>query len=71
MIRQMTKIGNSKGLVLSKDVRDYMGLTSDDLELTLEGGKVILSAPLRRQCFEQALADTLEQFDEAFTNLAK
>ncbi len=71
MIRQLSKIGNSKGLILPQFVQEYLGLSSDSVEMTLENGKVILSAPERKQSFDAALSSTLEQFDEALTNLSK
>ncbi len=74
MTRALQKIGNSKGLVLTKTMLDHLGVT-DAVEVSMEEGKIILSppkgaAPRRRQSFEEAKNATFAQYDSAMKRLA-
>ncbi|MBS1726550.1 MAG: hypothetical protein JST51_07495 [Armatimonadetes bacterium] len=71
MIRQTVKSGNSTALILSKDMRDHLGLTDNQIEVIFESGCLVLRAPQRGQSFEDAVRATLEEYDSAFRNLAK
>lgn len=71
MIRQLVKNGNSKALNLDKTMRDHLGLKSDEIEVIMTEGQIVLKAPLKKMSFEEALESTLTEFDEAYRNLAK
>lgn len=71
MIRHIKKSGNSMSLVISKDMRDHLGLVNDEVEVLFEKGCLVLRAPTRRQGFEEAAMSTFDQFDQALQNLAK
>jgi antitoxin component of MazEF toxin-antitoxin module len=71
MIRKLKTVGNSQMLILSKDVRDHMGLVGDDVELVLQEGGVFLRRPCQEVSFEDAVAHTLSRYRTALTNLAK
>jgi antitoxin component of MazEF toxin-antitoxin module len=70
MTRQLTKSGNSIALVLSKDMRDHLGLKDNEIEVIFERNTIILRAPKRGQSFEEAADATFEQFSTALQNLA-
>jgi len=71
MIRQTVKSGNSTALILSKDMRDHLGLQDNQIEVIFEKDSLVLRKPQRGQNFEDALRSTLEEYDSAFRNLAK
>jgi antitoxin component of MazEF toxin-antitoxin module len=71
MTRQLTKSGNSIALVLSKDMRDHLGLTDNQIEVIFEKNSISLRAPMHVMSFEDAADATFEQFDTALKNLAK
>lgn len=58
-------------LILSKDMRDHLGLVSNEIEVIFEKGCLVLRAPKRGMSFEQATDETFRQFDTALANLAK
>jgi antitoxin component of MazEF toxin-antitoxin module len=70
MIRQIVKNGNSMSLVLSKDMRDHLGLTDNQIEVTFERDTLVLSAPKKGMSVEEATEATLKKYDSAFRNLA-
>ena len=43
MIRQLQKIGNSKGVVLTRTMMDHLGVDKE-VEVTMEDGRIILTA---------------------------
>jgi antitoxin component of MazEF toxin-antitoxin module len=73
MTRTLQKIGNSRGLVLTRTMLDHLGIT-DTVEITLEEGRIVLAPPQgaapRRQSFEQASESTFAQYDDAMRRLA-
>ena len=78
MTRTLQKVGNSKGLLLSRDMLDHLGVT-EAVEVTFEKGKIVLTKPSglfpvkpgrRRQSFEDALKSTIEQYGPALQRLA-
>lgn len=74
MTRTIQKIGNSRGLVLSRDMLDHLEVT-DAVEVTFEKGKIVLTKPAgaptrRRQSFEEAKKATIEQYHDALKELA-
>lgn len=71
MIRQIVKNGNSMSLVLSKDMRDHLGLTDNQIEVIFERDSLVLRAPKKNMSVEEATEATLKKYDSAFRNLAK
>ena len=58
MRRRLTKIGNSYGLILPRDVLDLLGVDpSSEVEVELAGNTLLVTAPDRsREDVEAALA---------------
>ena len=71
MTRLLTKSGNSIALILSKDMRDHLGLKDNQIEVIFEKNSISLRAPTHEMTFEEAADATFEQFDTALRNLAK
>jgi antitoxin component of MazEF toxin-antitoxin module len=71
MTRQLTKSGNSIALVLSKDMRDHLGLEDNEIEVTFEKGSIVLRAPKTVLSVKEAVHETLQKYDEAYRNLSK
>lgn len=72
MTRQLQKIGNSKGIVLTRTMLEHLGI-EETIEITMEEGRIVLTAPqisLRRQSFDEARNATIEQYGEALQRLA-
>jgi antitoxin component of MazEF toxin-antitoxin module len=73
MTRTLQKIGNSKGIVLTRAMLDHLGVT-DQVEILLEQGQIRITAPqgrtLVRQSFEEAKEATFAQYDHALQRLA-
>jgi antitoxin component of MazEF toxin-antitoxin module len=71
MTRQLTKSGNSIALVLSKDMRDHLGLEDNVIEVFFEKGSIVLRAPKTVLSVKEAVHETLQKYDEAYRNLSK
>jgi antitoxin component of MazEF toxin-antitoxin module len=74
MTRHLQKIGNSKGLVLSRTMLDHLGVI-DEIEVKLEEGKIVITAPKasvarQRENFQDALETTFSEYDETMQRLA-
>lgn len=74
MTRQLQKIGNSKGLVLTRDMLDHLGVT-DAVDISMERGKIVITAPVgakprRRMTFEEAKEATFKKYNRTMTRLA-
>jgi antitoxin component of MazEF toxin-antitoxin module len=69
MTRTIQKIGNSRGIILNRTMLEHLGAT-DAVELTLEEGRIVLTAPRRRQTFEEATEATFTEYDQAMKALA-
>jgi len=44
MVRSLQKIGTSKGIILTRDMMDHLGVT-DAVEISMEAGRIVLTAP--------------------------
>jgi antitoxin component of MazEF toxin-antitoxin module len=44
----IVRIGNSKGVILPKSIRELVGLSSNNAEMTVEGNAIIIS-PYKKQ----------------------
>lgn len=73
MTRSLQKLGNSKGLVMTRTMLEHLGVT-DAVELSMEQGRIVITAPQehapRRQSFEEAKDATFAQYDDALRRLA-
>lgn len=74
MTRSLQKIGNSKGLVMTRLMLEHLGVT-DAVEVSMEQGRIVISAPQppaprRRQSFEEAKEATFAQYDDTLRRLA-
>lgn len=81
VVRSLKQIGNSKGIVMTRDMLDHLGVT-EAVEVTLEKGRIVITAPAegavparrpprRRQTFEDAMTSTFAQYDPALQRLAE
>jgi antitoxin component of MazEF toxin-antitoxin module len=68
VIKTLSKTGNSKTLVINKEMIAHLGLTDDRIEVHYQDGRIVLARP---QSLEEATAATLEQYGTAIRNLAK
>ena len=66
LTRKILKVGNSRALILDKTIAAALGLDSEttQIPITIEDGRVILSAPATEDAFE-ALRKKLAKFPEA------
>lgn len=73
MTRSLQKVGNSKGLVMTRTMLEHLGVT-DAVEVLIEEGRIVITAPQgpapRRQSFEEAKEATFAQYDAAMRRLA-
>ena len=73
MTRSLQKVGNSKGLVMTRTMMHHLGVT-DSVEVLMEQGRIVITAPQgvspRRQSFEEAKDATFAQYDDAMRRLA-
>lgn len=72
--RHLQKVGNSKGLVMTRLMLDHLGVV-DEVEVLMEQGKIVITAPQggahrRRQSFDEAKSATFAQYDGALRRLA-
>ena len=74
MIRRVQKIGNSKGIVLTRTMLAHIG-AGEDVDITMEEGRIVITAvretsPRRKQTFEEAKQATFAQYDDTLRQLA-
>ena len=72
MTRLLQKMGNSKGLLLTRTMLDHLGVT-DSVEVSMEPGRIVITAPhapRHRQSYEEAKRSSFDQYDEAMRRLA-
>ncbi|MFI5385639.1 MAG: hypothetical protein ACHQ50_05900 [Fimbriimonadales bacterium] len=67
MIRKLVKTGNSVALILSKDMRDHLGV-EDEVDVQLVAGEIHLRKPLT---LKEAAARSDAKFADAYRELAK
>lgn len=76
--RRIQKIGNSRGLILTSEMMDHLGVL-EQVSVTFETGRIVLTAPApearlvpgrRRQSRAEAVEATLAQYGEALQRLA-
>jgi antitoxin component of MazEF toxin-antitoxin module len=67
MKRQLVRTGNSVALVLTKDMREHLGV-SDSVDVQFVEGQIVLRKPLS---LEEASDRSDKKFSEAYKRLAK
>jgi len=67
MIRKLVKTGNSVALILSKDMRDHLGI-GDEVDVEYLEGEIRLRKPMT---FEEAAGRSDEKFADAYRRLAQ
>jgi antitoxin component of MazEF toxin-antitoxin module len=76
VLRNIQQFGDDKGIVLTREMLEHLGVT-ETVDVSFEDGRIVLAAPReaaaprRRQSFREAADATLEQYDEALKELAK
>jgi antitoxin component of MazEF toxin-antitoxin module len=70
MLKNLIKTGNSEALVLNKDMKAHLGITDGAVEVTYEAGRIVLTRPVKKLSFEEALADVTSQYGNSLQNLA-
>jgi antitoxin component of MazEF toxin-antitoxin module len=75
MIRRLTKQGNSTCLIIEKQIRELLDITTDTpLKISVENRRLIiepLSEPERKARIRKALDETKREFDKDLKRLAK
>ena len=81
IVRRLQKVGNSRGIILTSDMLDHLGI-KDSIQIDLADGVVILRAPAadatlsrirpgpNRQNHRDALIDTFDQYDGTLRRLS-
>lgn len=67
MIRKLVKTGNSVALILSKDMREHLGV-GDEVSVELLEGEIRLRKPMT---FQEAKEHTFNRYAEAYKKLAE
>ena len=67
MIRKLVKTGNSVALILSKDMREHLGV-DDQVDVVYAEGEIRLRKPMT---LEEASARSDAKFADAYRELAK
>jgi len=75
MTKTLQKIGNSRGLVLTRTMLDHLG-ASDSVDIQMETGRIVITAPAqqsagRRLNFEDAKNATFEKYGDALKRLSE
>jgi hypothetical protein len=67
MVRKLVKTGNSVALILSKDMREHLGV-DDRVSIEFVENEIRLRKPMS---FDQAKEHSLTRYDEAYRKLAE
>lgn len=68
MRKKLIKVGNSEALIMSKDMKEHLGVR-ETIEVTYDSGRIILSRPT--MILEDAEAYTDAKFHDTYRELAK
>jgi len=74
MTRTLQNLGDNKGLVLTPIMLQHLGV-SDEVEVVLEDGKIIITAPVVAdqhlgRSFDEAVASTFDRYGKTLRDLA-
>jgi hypothetical protein len=67
MIRKLVKTGNSVALILSKDMREHLGV-DDQVSIEFVENEIRLRKPMS---FEEAKEHSLKRYEAAYRKLAE
>ncbi|MBA2637711.1 MAG: hypothetical protein H0U79_05760, partial [Solirubrobacterales bacterium] len=67
MTRNLVSTGDGTALILTRDLKEHLGIT-DTVDVQIEEGCIVLRKPLR---FEEAAARSDRKFANAYKELAK
>lgn len=67
MTRNLIRTGNSFALILTREMKDHLGVT-DAVDVQIEEGRIVLRKPLS---FAEAAARSDEKFANAYIELAR
>ena len=71
MTKTLVRTGNSIALVMNKDMLAHLGIESGEVEVVPFQDGYIVRKPRSRASFDEAVAETLAEYDGAFKELAK
>lgn len=67
MTRRLVKTGNSVALIVTKDMRDHLGV-DEQVDVQFEADRIILRKPLS---FDEAKEFSLKRYEKAYRKLAE
>ncbi len=73
LVKKVTKIGNSYGVILPSDIMELLGIKpEDELEMSVEKGGILIH-PSRKEnnLVMQAFTKFIDQYDETLKKLAQ
>jgi antitoxin component of MazEF toxin-antitoxin module len=76
MVRRLQKIGTSRGVILTREMIEHLGV-QDAIEINLEEGRIVLTAPpsvvrliRRKTSAREAAREVIETYRSALRTLA-
>jgi hypothetical protein len=76
MVRLLQKVGTSKGIILTRDMIEHLGI-EDAIDISIEEGRIVLTAPAanaapirRKISVREAGREIIEQYRPALNVLA-
>lgn len=73
MLKTLSRVGNSKALILDKTMLELMGVENDQVELQIEGNRLTVTPVLdtaRREEIDQSSQKMIDRFGAAYRYLA-
>lgn len=70
MTLRLKKVGNSSAILITREMKRYLGIDDDTVDLDYQSGKIVIQKP-RAASFEDAVERTFTRFAPAMTELAK
>ena len=71
MVKSLVKNGNSKTLVISREMLGQLNLTDDRIEIVAFQDGYVIRPPRNVADFDTAVKETLAQYEGSFRELAK
>lgn len=73
MLKTLSRVGNSKALILDKTMLELMGVENDQVELQIEGNRLTVTPVVdtaRREEIDQSSQKMIARFGAAYRYLA-
>jgi len=70
MTKNLIQVGNSKALILSKDLIGLLGLENDAVDVTVQDGALVLRKP-PKPGVQAAMRTSGKKYEEALRELAE